>query len=282
MNTKQQKVINYFSGFGSRLGYNFILGGVKHFGYYPNKRPDISEKEAQNLLQDFVGKKLGLKPNQQILDAGCGQGIVATYLASKFGADITGITIVPFEVEEAKNLAQKLGLSQKTKFSLMDYSNTKFKDKTFDGIYTTETLSHSPNIRKTLKEFFRILKPGGKFVFSEYTIAQDRQFTNWEKKILELVIEGSAMMGLKDFRHDEFTKVLENAGFENVKEENMSKNMEPSVRRLRNLSVLPYLAIRIFHLQKFFINTTAAFEFYKMGRKGLFRHCLFTGTKPKR
>ena len=89
------------------------------------------------------------------------------------------------------------------------------------------------------------------------------------------------MMGLKDFRHDQFTGVVKNAGFENVKEQNITENIRPSFYRLHKLSRLPYKFIKLLGLQKFFINTTAGYEYYKMADKGLFRYCIFTGNKPK-
>ncbi|PKL72590.1 hypothetical protein CVV26_01095 [Candidatus Kuenenbacteria bacterium HGW-Kuenenbacteria-1] len=49
------------------------------------------------------------------------------------------------------------------------------------------------------------MKPGGKIALFEYTLAPNEKFSKLEMKMLDLVIEGSAMMGLKDFRHDQFT-----------------------------------------------------------------------------
>ena len=281
MDTNQQKVVKYFSSLGTRLGFNWLLWGSKHFGFYPTGKKDISERKAQILLQDLVAKNLGLKENQKVLDAGCGQGIVSTYLAKKYGPEIFGITIVPFEIKEAQKLALKLNIQEKTHYQLMDYSATDFPDDHFDAIYTTETLSHSPDIKRTLREFFRILKPGGKIALFEYTIAPDEKFNPWEKKMLNLVINGSAMMGLKSFRHDQFTNIIKNTGFENVREQNITENVAPSIRRLNKLAVFPYQIIKLFRLQKHFINTTAGYEFYKMAKNGLFRYCIFTANKPK-
>ena len=155
-----------------------------------------------------------------------------------------------------------------------------FPDNYFDAIYTTETLSHSPNIRKTLKEFFRILKPGGRVAFFEYALAPDENFSAWERKMLDLVIEGSAMMGLKDFRHDKFTEFMQSVGFKNVKELNITENIRPSFYRLHKLSIWPYKLVKLLFLQKFFINITAGYEYYKMADKGLICYCIFTGNKP--
>lgn len=279
-NENQKKVVRYYANPESRFGYNHYLWGSKHFGYYPNDGAEIEERQAQLLLQDKVAEQLKMKEGQVILDAGCGQGVVSTYLARKFHSHITGITLVPFEVSEAKILAKRLKVADITDYRLMDYSSTEFPDGHFDSIYTTETLSHSPNIDTTLKEFHRVLKPGGKFAFFEYTIAPDSDFSAWEGKMLNTVIEGAAMMGLKSFPHDRFSETIKKAGFEEVNEQNITEHIKPSFLRLHRHARKIYPLVRLFHLQKYFTNTTAGYEYYNMVEKGLLRYCIFTGKKP--
>jgi len=274
-----KKVINYFEK--SNLGYDIVLWGAKHFGFYPSAKKDISEKRAQELMQDLLAKNLKIKKKQLILDAGCGQGVVSSYLAGKYGCKIIGITIVPFELKKANELSKKLEVDTKVEYHLMDYSNTTFKDNQFDAIYTMESFVHSPSTKKTLREFFRILKPGGKLVMFEYTMANDRKFAEWEKKMLDIVIEGSTMVSLKNMRHDSFSKTLKEVGFESVKEQDISQNTEPSIKRLHKLAKFPYIFVRLFHLQKYFINVTAAIELYKIAKKDLIRYCIFTARKPR-
>ncbi len=274
-----KKVIDYFEK--SKLGYDLVLFGSKHFGFYPNAKKDISEKEAQKLMQDLLAKNLKIRKNQLILDAGCGQGIVSAYLVRKYGCKIIGITIVPFEVEKANKLAKKLGLEEKVEYHLMDYSNTTFEDNQFDAIYTMESFVHTPNINRTLREFFRILKPDGRLVMHEYTMANDREFTDYEKRIRDMMIEVGAVDSLRYMRHNLFPKMLRKAGFISVKEQDISRYTEPSFRRLHRLSIIPYFFVRLFGLQKRFINVTTGYEGYKMAKKGLARYCIFTAKKPK-
>jgi sterol 24-C-methyltransferase len=281
MNTNQEKVIRYYQNPGTKLGFDFFLWGSKHFGFYPSGQADISEREAQVLLQEKVANYLDLHFGQIVLDAGCGQGVVSAYLAKKYGARIFGITLVPFEVEKARRRAVHLGVADITDYQIMDYSATTFADNYFDAIYTTETLSHSPDIRKTLGEFFRILKPGGRLALFEYTVAPREKFSPQEIEIFDLVAEHSAMMGLKDFKHDQFVSVMQDAGFAHAKERNITKNVGPSFYRLHRISRVPYMIIRLLRLQKFFINTTAGYEYYKMAEKDLIRYCIFTATKPE-
>lgn len=64
------------------------------------------------------------------------------------------------------------------------------------------------------------------------------------------------------------------------KEQNISKYAGPSFERLHKLSVMPYFFVKLFGLQKHFINVTTGYEVYKMAKKDLFRYCIFTARKP--
>lgn len=231
-------------------------------------------------MQDLVAEKLKLSSSDQVLDAVCGQGVVSTFLAKNYDCNVEGITVVPFEVEKANSRAIEWNVSEKVNYSLMDYSNTEFPDDYFDCIYTTETLSHSIDIRKTLNEFFRILKKGGRVAFFEYTLSNDEDFSKSELRIMKKVANGSAMVGLKDFRHTEFQNILSGAGFTNVIVDNISENTLPSLARMKKYLNIPYnLCVKPFGLQELFPNASAAVEFCKMAEKGLVRYNIFTATK---
>ena len=263
----------------SKKGYDIALYGAKHFGYYPEGAL-IKEREAQEIMQDKIAENLSLTNNDLALDAGSGRGVVSVYLAKKYGCSIEGIEVVPFEVDMAKQLAKDNGVAELANYSQMDYSNMDFKNENFDCIYTMETLSHSIDILKTLKEFYRVLKPGGRVALFEYTLAEDSDFSKSELKILKRINKGSAMDGLKDFRHDKFQTIIEKAGFLNVKVENISQNTEPSLARLKKYLNLPYyLFVKPFGLQEKYPNVASAVAFYHMGDKGLIRYNIFTATK---
>ena len=270
MNQHHKKVISYFED--SKLGYNIVLGGVKHFGFYPDKTDNISEKKAQELMQDLLAERLDAKNNHVILDAGCGQGFVSIYLAKKYGCNVKGITIVPFEITESRRLAEKLDVS----------STTEFEDNKFDSVYAMESFVHSPDPRATLKEFFRILKPGGTLAIFDYTISKDQEFSGSEKKLWDIIVDRTAMGSIKNMRHDSFTKLLEKTGFESITREDISENILPSIKKLNKLAKIPYIFVDFLKLYRHFINVTAAIEVYKLAEKGLFKYNIFTAKKPSK
>ena len=278
-NDSSQKVLQYYRRLESKLGYQFITWKTKHFGLYPDGKANISEKEAQRNTQDLVAKNLKLKRNERLLDAGCGYGTTACYLAKKYHVQVVGIDINKYEIDYGRKLAKKENIDDKVKFEVQDYSHTNFENNSFDGVYTVETLSHSPDVKKTLREFYRILKPGGKIALFEYTLAPDNKFSTDDMEKLDRGIVGTAALGLNEFRHDKFPKILTGIGFKNVHEENMTKQFRPSLARLKNIAVIPYFFINLLKLQQSFVNTSLAVEWLELVDKGFWRYCIFTGEK---
>lgn len=276
----QKKTRDYYGSLESRLGYSLVMWDAKHFGYYPDKVANISEQKALELHQDLIAQKLGLKKDQIILDAGCGRGVTACYIANKYNANIVGVDLLDFEIAKARGRSVQMGLTDKTRFEVMDFSTLNFADEYFDGIYTSETLSHAPDVAQVLKEFYRALKPGGRLVLMEYTLAPDEEFSPKDTATLDFIIENSGMAGLKTFRHDQFPELLKLVGFKNVKEENITPNFRPSFDRLYSKSKWAYPLVKMLGLEKRFINASAPTLMKPIIDKGLFRYCIFTGMKP--
>lgn len=266
----------------SRPSYNFFLGGSQHFGFHPLSAK-ISEKDAQNVMHDKVAEKIGLAEagsiDMRVLDAGSGQGVATTYLARSYSCYIDGVTVVRAEVDISRKRAEREGVADKARFHFMNYSATGFPDETFDAVFTLETLTHSPDVLTTLREFYRVLKSGGRLALFEYTISEDGFFSDQEMMILEMITAASAGEGFRQFRHDSFAGTITEASFRDVHAEDITQNIEPSFRRLRNISWLPYQWSKLRGTQHMHPNRTSAVEGYKMGKKGLIKYQIFTAVK---
>lgn len=274
MRTVQQ----YYQSISANLGYFFVMHGSQHFGYYPTGRSNVSEWEAQKAHHDVIAKNLNLQSEDKVLDAGCGQGFVAADIATRYHCHITGIDITPYVVSRAQNRAKKAGLTNKTTFICGDYQALPFEDNSFDKIYTVETLCHAPNLEKALSEFDRVLKPGGKLVSMEYTQDSVRNFSSYEKKMYDIVVEGTSSPSLPLFTKDNYTKLLKKF-IGPATQQDITDNFEPSLRRLYNMAKIPYTVIKSLHLQHLFVNSTIAVEFYQMAKKGLLGYSVYTAQK---
>jgi 2-polyprenyl-3-methyl-5-hydroxy-6-metoxy-1,4-benzoquinol methylase len=109
--------------------------------------------------KDYEGKKL--------LDAGCGTGEYSSWFASR-GAKVTGIDLSDGSLREAKKYVESLSLDN-VAFEKRSVLDTGFADSTFDFVYCTGVLHHTPDPFGGLRELTRVLQPGGKILISLYT-----------------------------------------------------------------------------------------------------------------
>lgn len=281
MDTKPsiEKVKKYFNTLESRLGYVLVTKGRKHFGFYPEGRERITMLQAQQLMEDNLAIRLNCKNNSTVFDAGCGEGKVATYLAKKYNLNVVGVDLLDWAIKKAKENASHDDVQDKVDFKVMDYTDLKFPDQTFDGVYTMETLVHVPDHRKALRQFYRVLKPKGKLVLFEYSISPEKDIPD-NLRMFSVIIKESAMHSLPYFVHGSFPQLLKKAGFRNTKIEDVTLKVMPMLKSFHSLAYYPYQIIKLFNLQKYFVNTTAGFIGKDLADRKIWRYNIITATKP--
>jgi tocopherol O-methyltransferase len=157
--------------------YRSLWGEHLHHGYWI--RGDESKEEAQLQLTEHLAQLANVKPGSDILDIGCGFGASSLYLAKRYAATITGITISPVQVEMATQSAAAQGLD--TKFLLMDAEAMTFQ-KQFDVLWCVESISHIQNRQAFFATAASLLKPAGSFAITDWfknkylTPAETRRF----------------------------------------------------------------------------------------------------------
>jgi sterol 24-C-methyltransferase len=91
----------YYSSLESRIGYRFILGGTRHFGYYKtDKSWPFPISEALRAMENHLYNTLGVKTGEQVLDAGCGNGYVAIHMAKR-GLSVQAIDVIGRHIGKA-------------------------------------------------------------------------------------------------------------------------------------------------------------------------------------
>lgn len=157
---KRRAVADYYMSFGSRYGYQWVLGGTKHFGIYQDGDSRWRFSDAMRRMEDLLAVTLNLPRGSSILDAGCGVGDVAYRLASVYGYPVTGIDILESNIPEAQRRAAHRAVTDMTTFCLMSYYSLTFDADSFDGVFTMETLVHAEDVPLVLSNLFDVLKPG--------------------------------------------------------------------------------------------------------------------------
>lgn len=116
-----------------------------------------SEYERPGMLAELEEDMRGM----MVLDAGCAAGWYTNELLAR-GADVTALDLSPQMVEAARRRVGKKG-----KIYCLDLEKElPFEDASFDIIVSSLTLHYIRDWSSTFKEFSRILKDGGKVLFS--------------------------------------------------------------------------------------------------------------------
>lgn len=131
--------------------YFLFLDPLKQYScaYFKNK-DDSLEKAQQNKI-DHIIKKLNIKPNQKVLDIGCGWGSLATEIAKQAKCTVTGVTLSKNQYKFCVDTAKKLNLDNQVSYKLIDYR--EIKNEKFDRIVSVGMFEHVG--RKFYNKFFK-------------------------------------------------------------------------------------------------------------------------------
>ena len=129
--------------------YDLFLDPKRQYSCAYFKNENDSLEVAQNNKIDYIIKKLNLKPNQKVLDIGCGWGSLAIEIAKKSQCEVTGITLSENQYKYSINKAKELNVENQVQFKLIDYRQLNEK---FDRIVSVGMFEHVG--RKYYRTFF--------------------------------------------------------------------------------------------------------------------------------
>jgi 2-polyprenyl-3-methyl-5-hydroxy-6-metoxy-1,4-benzoquinol methylase len=118
-------------------------------------------KEQRGNLQadlDFLARASLLKPDDRILEIGCGIGTVVSELA-KQGYDVTGTDISQVAVEYGR---AKYG---NIRLEVQPAEELAFQDSSFDVVLSFDLFEHIARVDRHIDEVHRVLKPAGLYLF---------------------------------------------------------------------------------------------------------------------
>jgi ubiquinone/menaquinone biosynthesis C-methylase UbiE len=121
-------------------------------------------RHAERMLQ-FVPLREGMR----YLDAGCGNGAAAIYLAGRLPLEVTGIDADPEQIRAARVAAQALN---QARFLVADATRLPFATGEFDIVATNKTTHHIPNWEHAFEEMARVLKPGGHLIYCDFVVPE--------------------------------------------------------------------------------------------------------------
>lgn len=110
----------------------------------------------------------------EVLDIGCGSGGITVDLARRYGAGrVVGIDVEPPVCEHARRRVDRAGLADRVEIRLVEPGRLPFDAGSFDVVFSKDSIVHVGDKESLCADVFRVLRPGGRFVASDWLIAHD-------------------------------------------------------------------------------------------------------------
>jgi ubiquinone/menaquinone biosynthesis C-methylase UbiE len=201
----------------------------------------LGKLKRHHKLLDLVVKVSGIKRDDQILDIGCGTGLLSLKFLTKTDCTIMAIDSSPQMLRIFQEKIEKCNLAEKIHCIQESAEDMDFKSNQFDIIAATVSLHHVKFKEPVIKNVYDYLKGGGRFVIGEIDMdttgrlddprrllrilnylteelalamkeggiqAFERMYDNGKKHILN---DGEYCIGFS-----QWAKLCKNAGFKNV------------------------------------------------------------------
>ena len=112
-----------------------------------------------------------VRSDSHVLEVGSGSGGPAVYLAAARGCRMTGIDINEHGVRNGERLAVAKGVADLVTLTVADASRPlPFPPATFDAVLSNDAMCHLSNRLEVLTEWHRVLRPGGRMLFTDAMI----------------------------------------------------------------------------------------------------------------
>jgi 2-polyprenyl-3-methyl-5-hydroxy-6-metoxy-1,4-benzoquinol methylase len=120
---------------------------------------------------DRIQGWLNLSPDKNLLDIACGAGGPALRIAESTGCSVVGIDVHCQAISKARALATQRSMSKTAEFRVADAAlPLLFADASFDAIICIDAITHLPDRPRVVAEWARLLKPGGRLLFTGSTV----------------------------------------------------------------------------------------------------------------
>jgi sarcosine/dimethylglycine N-methyltransferase len=151
-----------------------ILDGLRAMGKDPDALTPEDLAPADQLHSGGLKATLDLvalaavRPDEVALDVGGGLGGPARILASRSGCHVTVLDLNEPFCRTGAALTARVGLSDRVAFQQGDAQAMPFPDHSFDVVWTQHASMNIPDKRRLYEEVFRVLRPGGRFIFHDH------------------------------------------------------------------------------------------------------------------
>ena len=197
--------------------YATIWGGEDiHIGLYTSEKQSIFD--ASHSTVEKIASLLTLTQVSRVLDLGAGYGGSARYLAKTFGCHVDCLNLSETQNQRNRQLNQEQGLDSQLQVIDGNFESIPKPDQQYDVVWSQDAILHSGNRQQVFEEVYRVLKPGGQFIFTD-----PMQSDNCPENVLQPVLDRLHLdsMGSIGF----YTQMAEKLGFKTIQALDLSQQL---------------------------------------------------------
>ncbi len=163
----------YYDSSDADAFYMNIWGGEDiHIGLYAHPQESIFDASRRTVerMAELVG---GLSERSRVLDLGSGYGGSARFLAASFGCPVACLNVSETQNAYNRRLNREHGLDGKIEVVHGTFEEVPVPDASVDVVWSQDAFLHSGDRERVMDEVDRVLRPGGRLVFTDPMQADD-------------------------------------------------------------------------------------------------------------
>lgn len=227
---------SYYDSDDADSFYSQIWGGEDiHVGIYDTT--DDVRTASETTVKKMAGMLPKIDESTRILDIGAGYGGSARQLAKRYGCSVRCLNISDVQNDHNRFKTRQAGLQDLVSVVHASFEDIPEEDNSFDYVWCQDSILHSGNREKVLAEVFRVLKPGGEFIFTDPMQADDA-----DQGALQAVYDRLHLQNLGSFAF--YRLAAGQAGFEVLDQLDMTQQLRTHYNRVREELVASYDTLR--------------------------------------
>lgn len=162
-----QTARDYYNSDDADNFYFHVWGGEDiHIGLYRDDDEAIADASRRTVRR--MAELLGtLDASHRVLDLGAGYGGSMRYLAREFGSRCVALNLSEVENERDRKKNAQQGLDDLIEVVDGDFTKLPYEDDSFDVVWSQDAFLHSGDRACVCSEAARVLRPGGRFIFTD-------------------------------------------------------------------------------------------------------------------
>ncbi|CAK9869098.1 unnamed protein product [Sphagnum jensenii] len=149
-----------------------MWGEHMHHGYYDTDSGSSSQNDHRLAQIMMIENSLAFAqvPDSKeerpthVVDVGCGIGGSARYLARRYEAKVSAITLSPVQAARGNVITASQGLTDLVTLQVANALKQPFEDGSFDLVWSMESGEHMPDKQQFVGELARVAAPGGRII----------------------------------------------------------------------------------------------------------------------